>query len=535
MALLEQQQKDMSNQIAKLKAQVEIIQGTIADEESHIKELEKAAKEATKARDAKQAERKKVDERFGKLKETSDTASNSLKTNEELLQTLMTGISSSSDDGAASGFMGQLTTAQSAAATAKMEGERAKADISHLQKELKEKEPKAKKAASDSKGLLGELESARKSRDKLDATLKSMDWDEAKESSLRDRKDVESKAVRQLLEKRDAVKSKLAVLDFDYADPVRGFDRSQVKGLVASLVSVSQEHFTAATALEVCAGGRLYNVVVENEVVGSQLLDKGQLRKRVTMIPLNKINAFVASAKTLDAVKKVSKDRAHLALTLVGYEDEVSAAMAYVFGNTLIAQDSEVANAVTFNKDIRMKSVTLDGDIYDPSGTLSGGSKPKTAGILIKVQELQKIELELRQRRANLDAIEKEWEAAKDQVQRYKQAKKDFDLKAHEVRLLEERVKESSATRVIGEVEQIKATIEERKAEVEQAKERQKTAETEAKRIEKEMSEFKNNRGKKLDELKVRACGVVARVALTSPCRPQSPSRRLLSRRGQQR
>jgi chromosome segregation ATPase len=52
-----------------------------------------------------------------------------------------------------------------------------------------------------------------------------------------------------------------------------------------------------ATALEICAGGKLYNVVVEDEKIGSALLNKGKLRKRVTIIPLNKINAFEMTAE----------------------------------------------------------------------------------------------------------------------------------------------------------------------------------------------------------------------------------------------
>ena len=38
---------------------------------------------------------------------------------------------------------------------------------------------------------------------------------------------------------------------------------------------------------------------MENEVVATQLLEKGKLRKRVTIIPLNKISAFKASAEAL--------------------------------------------------------------------------------------------------------------------------------------------------------------------------------------------------------------------------------------------
>jgi structural maintenance of chromosome 2 len=68
-----------------------------------------------------------------------------------------------------------------------------------------------------------------------------------------------------------------------------------VKGLVASLISLAPEEYNKSTALEIAAGGRLYNVVVDNERVGKELLQNGRLRKRVTIIPLNKINARMLS------------------------------------------------------------------------------------------------------------------------------------------------------------------------------------------------------------------------------------------------
>jgi structural maintenance of chromosome 2 len=89
----------------------------------------------------------------------------------------------------------------------------------------------------------------------------------------------------------------LAATDFSYSDPVPNFDRSKVKGLVANLIDLDQEYFRSSTALEICAGGKLYNVVVSDEKVGSQLLERGKLRKRVTLIPLNRINAFRMSAE----------------------------------------------------------------------------------------------------------------------------------------------------------------------------------------------------------------------------------------------
>jgi structural maintenance of chromosome 2 len=92
------------------------------------------------------------------------------------------------------------------------------------------------------------------------------------------------------------LRSQLSGLDFTYSDPYPNFDRSKVKGLVATLTSLSDKHFDKSTALEIAAGGRLYNVVVQDEKVGKDLLENGKLKKRVTIIPLNKINAFRASA-----------------------------------------------------------------------------------------------------------------------------------------------------------------------------------------------------------------------------------------------
>ena len=76
-------------------------------------------------------------------------------------------------------------------------------------------------------------------------------------------------------------------MDFRFQDPDRGFDRSAVKGVVATLVQLKDGAST--TALEVAAGGKLYQVVVDSERTAQALLSRGQLRNRVTIIPLNKV------------------------------------------------------------------------------------------------------------------------------------------------------------------------------------------------------------------------------------------------------
>jgi structural maintenance of chromosome 2 len=94
----------------------------------------------------------------------------------------------------------------------------------------------------------------------------------------------------------------------------------QVNGLVAELVNVPDSQF--CTALEVTAGlilrlkslmvmivisplgGKLFNVVVDNENTGKLLLGKGKLKRRVTIIPLNKISHRTVSKDVFAAAEK---------------------------------------------------------------------------------------------------------------------------------------------------------------------------------------------------------------------------------------
>lgn len=64
----------------------------------------------------------------------------------------------------------------------------------------------------------------------------------------------------------------------------------------------------------------------------------------------------------------------HLAISLIGYDCELQKAMEYVFGTTLVCKGLHNAKKVTFDRRISKRSVTLEGDVFDPQGTLSGGN-----------------------------------------------------------------------------------------------------------------------------------------------------------------
>ncbi len=121
--------------------------------------------------------------------------------------------------------------------------------------------------------------------------------------------------------------------------------------------------------------------------------------------------------------------------------------MAYAFGNTFICDDAEAAKKATFSS-ARVRSVTLDGDVYEPSGTLSGGSAAKGSGILVKVQAVLNAERQLAEAKQKLAAAEAYSEKMKQKRDTWTALSRQVDMKKHELRLLEEQIEGSSGARV---------------------------------------------------------------------------------------
>jgi structural maintenance of chromosome 2 len=136
------------------------------------------------------------------------------------------------------------------------------------------------------------------------------------------------------------------------------------------------------------------------------------------------------------------------ALSLVGYPDEVAEAIAFVFSDTLICDDAASAQAVTFAREVGVRSVTLEGDVYEPSGTMSGGAAPSGSGVLVRAQELRAAEERVEDVRRTLGALEREEVAGRTRRDAWRACTRELEIKEHELRLLEEQIGSSNAARV---------------------------------------------------------------------------------------
>eukprot|EP00057_Strongylocentrotus_purpuratus_P020122 XP_011674596.1 PREDICTED: structural maintenance of chromosomes protein 2 [Strongylocentrotus purpuratus] len=350
-------------------------------------------------------------------------------------------------------------------------------------KEAVTNEKKNKKAVEKSY-----TETVLKSKTKLEDEMKKLGFEDGKEDDLENQHKTLSAKVDNLSDKVNALTSRFPNLQFEYKDPEKNFDRSKVHGLVARLLKVKDVKY--ATSLEVTAGRKLYNVVVDTEHTGKKLLQKGELKRRFTIIPLNKIAARSISGDTVRAAQNlVGKENVRTALTLVGYEKDVQSAMEFVFGSSLVCNDTAHAKKVTFDPKVRTRTVTLAGDTFDPSGTLTGGARNNSSSVLRKLSELQEAEEALFVEQEKLNAVKKELAKIRGSADKMRALKDQYDLKVHEAQLLEERLKQGTHHSKLEEINALKASVEEQDKMIGDAKTKQKETTERTKNLEEKIKD----------------------------------------------
>jgi chromosome segregation protein len=154
-----------------------------------------------------------------------------------------------------------------------------------------------------------------------------------------------------------------------------------IYGTVAELGNTSKDY---SFALEVAAANRINSVVVEDDKVAAKCIKylKENRFGTATFLPLNKIKGNPVRAENKELTKE--KGVIGFAIDLIKFEPRFKEVFSYVFGNTLVVQNIDIARKIGIGK---IKMVTLDGDSADVSGAMVGGYHAKKQGAF-KEQEL---------------------------------------------------------------------------------------------------------------------------------------------------
>lgn len=180
--------------------------------------------------------------------------------------------------------------------------------------------------------------------------------------------------------------------------------KKQFVGVVASLMQVPQKF---ETAIEMALGGAVQNVVTENEQNANSLIDylKQNALGRATFLPITSVkprkieDRFLTKLK-LNGVFGIASD-------LIKYDGKLKNIFESLLGATVIVNDLPLAISLAKECGYAFKIVTLDGDVINPAGSISGGSKKNSVSNLIgRQREIEEIEKHLE--KLNLERTENE-------------------------------------------------------------------------------------------------------------------------------
>ncbi|KAF5270320.1 hypothetical protein FQR65_LT05508 [Abscondita terminalis] len=483
---------------AKARASEKSAKDAIAAEEKKNKQLEKNIKEDEHALKTKEQELQKVQDLFKKLKDAEATDNEAFAASQRKYEAISVGMEVN-DAGETETLQDQLIGTKQQCTEANTEIKQATMQLQHYRTQLKEKQKDLGSNMGDYHNDKKNLEIAQQDLQKLEKALGKLQYSEEKMMELQRRRQELRNEIRTLQEKVDRFQGHNQYTNFQYRDPETNFNRRSVHGVVCRLIKLKDRE--TGIAMETAAGGKLYNVVVDNDVTSKKLLQRGNLQNRTTFIPLNKIQGGKIDQNTIKfAQDLVGKENVQPALSLLTYDKALQPAMEFVFGNVFICKDLNVARQITFHDRIRRKCVTLEGDVTDPSGTLSGGARHKGASVLLQLEDIKKEEEQLRQKEHELNQIENEIRQMASVQEQWTSMKQNFELRQHEVQLLTQRLQQTTHHQQQEEVNNIKESIEELTNKIKSCKEIESKCNSKIKELEMKMKDTKGHRERLLKE-----------------------------------
>ncbi|WIA36580.1 hypothetical protein OEZ86_007870 [Tetradesmus obliquus] len=390
----------------------------------------------------------------------------------------------------------RLADAQNAQTAADAGAKAADIKQKHLGKQAAEQRKALASKDKEGSAMRQQLDKAQQQVARCTQALQELGYDAAAAEQLEEARRAELAALRSAKEAVEALGAQMHGLDFTYRDPERGWDRSKVKGVVAKLVRVKDP--AAATALEVAAGGRLYQVVVDTHESAKALLDRGQLTKRVTIIPLNQVRYQDTHPSVLSAAAQMGGGKAQPALQLVGYAPEVEAAVKYAFGTTFVCQDTGTAKKLAFSREVNSRCITLEGDDFNPSGLLTGGSRGAGGSLLLRLHELLEAEDKLAAHTAQLQQIEQQLRQLEPLGRQHRKLQQELELQQHSLQLLQGRLEGSEGHQLAAALAATEEQLAAAQQEAGAAAEKKKEMVALAKHLEREIADFSKDHDKRV-------------------------------------
>ncbi len=368
MTITEERKEALTRELSAL----EYLQKQITDQVEHQEKLAKEIKEIKKAL-------KDSDFREAEFKEEIETVKKNIEEEEARYQAIQDKIrkkSASSNLSSKAVLEAQEKTQilKDQKATIEQEKVRYEEQITRLHQDLEKNRLEAERILNRLNEVREEIGGA--DANQLDAIKEQIGFQENTIQSLKaEQKDTQDEIGKQQA-KLSAVQKELnnlegqeqAASDAGYGRAVEMvLNNDGVHGTLAQLGSVDSDY---QLALETAAGARLRGVVVDDDYVASDCIKFLRDKKagRATFLPLNKL------AAARDFPLPQEKGVIGWAIDLVHFDESYRDAFAYAFANTLVVKDLQSGRKMIG----RFRMVTLQGDLLERSGAMTGGSAIKS-------------------------------------------------------------------------------------------------------------------------------------------------------------
>lgn len=178
-------------------------------------------------------------------------------------------------------------------------------------------------------------------------------------------------------------------------------------GVLANLISVEKKY---ETAIEMCLGASMQNIVTDTEQEAKKLIEylRANNLGRASFLPIVSVKG-----KKLEKIKNGSNGIIGIASDLVKFDKKYEQIILNLLGRTVIVEEMDDAIRLAKQNSYLFKIVTLKGDILNPSGAITGGSvATKTVNLLGRSREIEELQKEIKnleERKATLESEKKEY------------------------------------------------------------------------------------------------------------------------------
>ena len=294
-----------------------------------------------------------------------------------------------------------------------------------------------------------------------------------------------------------------------------------IHGPLSQLISVEDRY---AIAVETALGSAIQNIVTDSENDAKRAINflKENKGGRATFLPLTSVKSKPFTEKGLDDCYGF----VDMADRLLDYDKKYDEIIRSLLGRTAVAEDLDSAIVIAKKFSYRFKIVTLDGQVVNAGGSMTGGSRGHNSGILSRTNEKEKLNEQLKKLAAEQEKDNEEYKRLNVELS---SAKAELDASEADLKRTQEDIirKESELALIDGKLDTANAALEELRREKKNASIRitdlealKSAAQTEIDRLNKEMGSLQadldvvTHGREKLEEKKEELAQIEAKINL---------------------